>query len=293
MFNPPTIHPPNFGTGHDGVLTFDGVTTVAGIAPSSNIYTLTKDLFGTNVNVSSGVTVFLAGFILRWTGVLTGSGRITAGANNAVTSIAGAGFSSVGTLSTSSGTGGNGKNTTGAGNNAGGSGGNNVAGSSGGAGGQADGSNAGGAGNNSSAPTATVGTIYDIGYLYRRRISGTTAANGTGGGGGGGCNVGAGTAVSGGGGGAGIVGVVAGNIINWTGTLDADGGNGANASGITADGKGGGGGGGGGGAIWYHFRNVINLGTVRANGGTAGAGSGGGSNGVDGTPGTIYRFVSF
>lgn len=48
---------PYGGDGSDGALTFDGSSVVAGLTPSSSIYTLTRDLYATTLVVNSGVTL--------------------------------------------------------------------------------------------------------------------------------------------------------------------------------------------------------------------------------------------
>lgn len=287
----PPLSPIMFGDGSDGAANFDGSATVLTLVPASMVYTLTRDIYCTNLIVGSGVTIRTAGFCIFFSGILSGSGRITAKGNDAVGATAGALFSLVGTLKTSAGGGGNGRSDLGAGSNASGSGGNNIGGGTGGAGGQADGGNAGGAGGTSSAPAAGAGTIRDMSVLYRRTIIGSATAgfSGSTGGGGGGCNPGTGTATSGGGGGAAHGLIVCGRVWDWTGTLDADGGAGASAV-ATGDGKAGGGGGGPGGWLLAIGEKGISKGTIRAAGGALGTGVGGGSNGVAGTAGLVVQF---
>jgi hypothetical protein len=50
-----------YGDGADGYPVFDGTTTVLGLAPSSSIYTLTRDLQCAGITVNTGVTIQTAG----------------------------------------------------------------------------------------------------------------------------------------------------------------------------------------------------------------------------------------
>lgn len=73
------------GDGSDGALTFDGTSTVAGLVPSSSIYTMTRDLFATTLQVNSGVTLKTANFVpfasqsMTINGTIDNSGRNAAG----------------------------------------------------------------------------------------------------------------------------------------------------------------------------------------------------------------------
>jgi hypothetical protein len=283
------------GNGADGTIVFDGSSTVLGIAPSGNVYTLVRDIYPENMTVNSGVTVKPVGYCIFVRTKLTNAGTISyvgvAGSNGSagVNATGGTSFSSFGTLNVSGGGGGAGRFTTGVGNAGSGSGGNNVAGSAGGDGG-AGGASGGGAGNASAVPVFTMGQIKDIGFAGRRRLlSGNSLAspNCGGGGGGGGVTLNTGTASSGAGGGAGGAILIVCTILDNTGgVISVDGGAGGNAVG-TGDAQAGGGGGGSGGWVFVASSYVIAQGTIRSNGGAAGTKYGTGSNGVAGNPGLV------
>lgn len=85
---------PVYGTGADGSVTFDGSSTVLSLAPSSNVYTLTKDIYCYNMTVNDSVTINPAGYrifvkniltlgnasVIGWTGGSTATGSIYGGA---------------------------------------------------------------------------------------------------------------------------------------------------------------------------------------------------------------------
>jgi hypothetical protein len=72
----------NLGDGSDGALVFDGSTTVLGIVPVANVYTLTKDLFATNLTVNNGVTIITAQYAIYCTGTFTNNGTVQNNGNN-------------------------------------------------------------------------------------------------------------------------------------------------------------------------------------------------------------------
>ena len=78
-----------FGSGSDGAVVFDGVTTpVAGATLAGSTYTLTRDVMAAGLTVNAGVTVKTAQFRLFATGTVVNNGTISnAGAN----AVAGAG----------------------------------------------------------------------------------------------------------------------------------------------------------------------------------------------------------
>lgn len=273
--------------GSDGNVTFDGSATILGLVPSSQVYTLTRDIWPDNMTVNSGVIVKPNGFCIYVKQTLTNAGAIAMNGNPGASSVAGVQFINQGTLYIAAGAGGAGRNTTGAGSPGAGSGGNNVTGAASGAGGSAGGANTGGIGSTSSSPTAIMGSIRDLSFGTRRRlVSGTTlvVAGGGAGGGGGGADVGTGTAVSGGGGSAGGGLLISCCTLNNTGTIAANGG--AGAAGVaTGNGKAGGGGGGAGGWIWLAVRKIVSLGTISVAGGVAGNSTGGAAVAVDGAIG--------
>lgn len=53
---------PIYGTGIDGTQDFDGATTVLGLVPSSNTYSMTSDLYFHNLTVRSNVTLSPSGY---------------------------------------------------------------------------------------------------------------------------------------------------------------------------------------------------------------------------------------
>lgn len=61
----------SFGDGSDGSVTCDGTTTILGMAPSSNIYTMTRDLYFINLTINTGVILRTAGYRIFGTGTLT------------------------------------------------------------------------------------------------------------------------------------------------------------------------------------------------------------------------------
>jgi hypothetical protein len=91
-----------YGDGGDGAVVFDGSTTILGMAPSSNIYTLTRSLFCTNLTINSGVTIMTAGYKIFCSGTLTNNSNGAAGTQGGIdrsgtTGNAGAGTNGGGT----------------------------------------------------------------------------------------------------------------------------------------------------------------------------------------------------
>lgn len=302
-----------FGTGADGQALFDGISTVLGMVPVANTYTLTNTLYLSSGLVSAGVGI-TGEFYIYCSGIFTNNGSITNngfnGAAGAAATTAGAGGANVakGELGGGPGTagaGGAGANGAGVGGNAGAA----IAPASGGAGGGSGGggSAAGGAGGALAAGGTNTAGARPMRYLSQRMYamssSGTIGqvfgAQGTGAGGGGGAGPGAlpGAGGGGGGGGAGIVSIYAFGLTN-TGTISANGGNGGNggnASNVAAAG-GGGGGGGGGGLVYLIYGSLANSGTISANGGNFGTGGNGnttgnpGTNGIAGQAGLVTKY---
>lgn len=60
-----------YGTGSDGSVTFDGTSTVLGIAPSSSVYTLTRDINCLNMTVNASVRVQPNGYRIFVKNLLT------------------------------------------------------------------------------------------------------------------------------------------------------------------------------------------------------------------------------
>lgn len=273
----------NYGTGVDGAFVYDGTTTILGMAPSSQVYTLTRDIFATSLTVNAGVTIKAAGFKIYVAGTLLNNGTIHNGGNASALGVAGAATNtgSYGVQGKAGGAGGvnavgaAGTNGTAAPNGAG-------AGGAGGAGS----TNAGGAGGTAAASAATVGGVTTLAAILQGASLGaspTAFAGGGGGGGGGGIDA---SAVGGGGGGSGGCMLVAAYRLINNGSIHANGGAGAAGSGSTASG-GGAGGGGGYAAILTHSKS--GTGTITAAGGAGGAGVVAGIAGAAGAVGTIVQ----
>jgi hypothetical protein len=295
-----------YGDGSDGILTINIGNTV----------TLTRDSYYTNVTVNG--TLNLNGYMLYWTGTLSGTGTVqapdgVAGGNAAGTysggvSPAGGGGSDAaagylkGTNGVSGGQGTNSGGITGGGNGTAGSLGS--GGVAGGNAGQVSGGNSGGgtAGSYSSNRKFGVDALTTLNLLdvistgtgfYRRVIPGSGA--------GGGGNSFQSSSTGGGGGGSGSTGGIPFMIGNiWAGTftiraVGGNGGNGANSyqpSGYAAGGGGGGSGGNGGTPVTIYGSKTW-TGTYVLTGGTAGTAGGGsyaGSVGNAGNTGTSYEF---
>lgn len=287
---PPSL--PQFGIGNLGNATFDGSTTIFGMVPSGNVYTLTFDQCYANVTVNTGVTINTGGYRLFCTGTLTLSGTAkihrngndasgtTAGAAHANGSLAGGtggGASAGGAGGSFSSTGMGGLHdgsSTALGGAAGANGSDgNVAFRGGGGGG---GLSAGGTGGACSNQAATNGGP-DINSMLQGtcfRTPATRVNSATGGGGGGSASAGAG------GGGGGWVVVGARNLAG-TGTIEAKGGAGGNA---TAGAQRGGGAGGGGGIIVCIYNTNAGV-TFSVAGGSGGSGQSGGGAGGNGAAG--------
>ena len=60
-----------YGTGMDGSVTLDGTTTVLSMAPSSSVYTMTKDIYCYNLTINASVTLKTAGYRLFVKNILT------------------------------------------------------------------------------------------------------------------------------------------------------------------------------------------------------------------------------
>jgi len=277
-----------FGDASDGSVTFDGTTTILGMIPVADVYTLTRDFFFSSSTIDAGVSIITNGYRLYFRGVLTNNGTIHWNGNTAASATAGASisnsagsFNTVTTSTVAPGTaGGNGTTTAGsaAPNQSSAS-----QGSAGGAGGLGA-SGAGGAAGTLGNPRAI-----PRGYPFSTGIGVNTGSlqaiqGGSGGGGGGGDGANSG---GGGGGGGGVV-IVMAEKFAGTGSIQARGGNGF----TPVAGNCGGGGGGGGGAVMVTSRSIqsgaIAGQTIDANGGTRGLGVGTGANGNDGTNGIVY-----
>jgi hypothetical protein len=65
---------PVYGTGVDGTITFDGTSTVLGLTPSSNVYTMTSDIHAYNMTISAGVRIQPNGYRIFVKNILTFGG---------------------------------------------------------------------------------------------------------------------------------------------------------------------------------------------------------------------------
>ena len=293
-----------YGDGSDGSGTLDGVSTVFGLVPAGNVYTMTRDMYFIDLTINTGVTLNPNGYRIFGTGTLTGigTGKI---ARNGLTGA----------------TGGNG---SGAGNGSPGPGGTNGGATSGLSAGSISGSLGGSAGGNGG--TGSNGTV--AGTAGSAGTSASTLAN----------SVGSGSPSASGGvasgssntaGGGTVAGVASNTVTNppmmprtaeWAmllhyfsgatvgymvGSNLATGGSGGAGGGAITGGNGGGGGAGGsgggcGGLVCVAFKTIVSpannfiqalggTGGTGGNGGTAGAGvnGAGGSGGTGGTGGVV------
>lgn len=274
-----------FGDGSDGPLTFDGVSTVAGIVPSGGTYTLVRDLYGTSLTINNGVTVNPHGYRFFCMGTFTNNGTVTvAGANASGAAGAGATGSAVYAGGRAGAAG-----ATGAGGNAAGFGGGVSTGSNQG--------NGGGGGAGTSGAGGTGATATNVVQLWWKTIiplltgvmSAFAATVGVAGGQGGGGGGGDGTNSGGGGGsGGGVVAIFAWAIVN-AGIINASGGNGNSP---TVGNVGGGGGGGGGLIVGVSLSVWSNTGTMNVAPGSGGTLHGAGSaNGTGGNAGQTANVV--
>jgi hypothetical protein len=280
-----------YGDGSDGTVTFDGSTTILGMAPVGSVYTLTRDIFLAAGTINTGVTIITAGFRIFCAGTLTGAGTALIHCNGtaAVAGTKGIGrFNSVGTINVTNTSAGGLASSGGNGGTGAGTAGDACTGFSMGAAGGAGGLGSGGAG-------AVAGTINAIAAsaqlmralpnalmsLFRNGDTWSRPSGGTGGGGGGGD----GASGGGGGGGGGIV-ICSIKAFAGAGAIQARGGNGGNGAGTNC----GGGGGGGGGAVIVVSQSVtagaVSGWAIDANKGTGGTKTGTGVAGSDGTNGT-------
>jgi hypothetical protein len=315
----------SFGDGSDSTAAFDGVNAVTGASRSGSTYTLTRDVYYTTMDVSTGVTINPAGYRIFVRNTLTLNGTATIARNgNAGTaggaagggvaggsggaaladgylkgSVAGAqGATSVGRI-----------NTDGIGGTTGTSTSNSLGsnGTGGGAGGDGSGGTKGSAGSGGTATASNVKLIanWHLATLLDVSSSGSTvkfdnsagAGGGASGGGGGGLAGGSG---GGGGSAGGIIAIYARSlVIGASASITANGGAGGNggSQGSSPGGGGGGGAGGNGGQLILVYNTLTNSGSlsVAAGAGGSGGGPGGGggsagSSGTAGTAGTVRQF---
>lgn len=316
----------SFGDGSDGAGVADGATALAGATLGGGTYTLTRDVYFTDLTVSTGVTINPAGYRIFGTGTLTenGTGKIARNGNNGSSSTTSAGAAGGAALadgylkgSLAGAAGGNGANGGGVQNGVAGTSTSNSIGSSGAAGGRGgeeilgtDGGTGGAAGTANSSNVRLIAnwhlaTLLDIGSTGATVKFDNSAASGGGGGG----NRDATSTPGGGGGGAGSPGGIIAIyfrviVINASASITANGGSGGSGAGGASIGSkcggGGGGGGGNGGQIILVYNTLTNSGSLTASAGTAGTGGAGGVantapnaaglNGTAGTAGTIRQF---
>lgn len=79
----------NYGNGVDGSATFDGSTTIAGMVPSANVYTMVRDYFFTTVAINTGITLKPNGFRIFASTSFTDTGTVTIAGGNGGTGGAG------------------------------------------------------------------------------------------------------------------------------------------------------------------------------------------------------------
>lgn len=277
-----------YGDGSDGVINFDGTTTRLGLAPSSGVYTLTRDIYLDDGSQLSGTAVIAAAsYKIYCRGTFTvGSGRtIRNNGANATGNVAGA-TPTAQSLGTGASGGNGGSGTTGSGGAAATSA---PLGAVGGAGGLSSG---GGTGGGPAGGAATAVAIVGLPHSLDRAlnmIALTTAsafAKWQGGAGGGGGTAATSSTGGGGGGGGGIVWLACRDLVN-NGTIAANGGTGAAA---TGSGTGaGGGGGGGGGAVVTITGTYSGTGSITMTGGSGGAPQGAGATGASGSNGSSFQ----
>lgn len=280
-----------FGDGSDGAQTFDGTTTILGFVPSSNVYTLTRDIYLSGSSALTGSAVIKTnGWRIYCTGTLTigASAKITNNGTDASVGTPGAGGP---------------PNSLGGGN-AGGAGGSfgatgakgtaqsNALGGTGGAGGSASagGTGTGTIGGIATAPQPAAGGFPRNawqGFSMQTNASGNALYNG-GVGGTAGSSAGS-PAATGSGGGAGGVVLIAAVVFVNNGAVEAKGGVGSAASG--ASGNAGGGGGGGGGSVVIITSTGATIGTVTVTGGAGAAGRGTGGAGGAGVTGNNFTLL--
>ncbi len=292
------------GSGADGVLVYDGVATVLGVAPTGGgtIYVLTRDIAPLTMTVATGITVKANGWrvFCRGTLTLTGTAKIsdsgnpgaanTGGAARAATPFAlatkpGGGNSVAGTnsgpciLGSYVTTGNAAHGASGASPGQGGGGGN--AGAA---------LNPGGVGGSIASLTTALNGIPTLDdYQNGQSFFGVLWSTGSGGGGGGN---GTSTGAGGGGGAAGGYLFLACDTLAGSGTIEVKGGNGFAGGADAVDGAGGGAGGGGGLAAIV-FRTNAGTVTASAAGGTGaagGSGAAGGEAGGNGATGVINQW---
>lgn len=280
-----------YGGGSDGAIDLDGTNTYSFLSKSGSVYTMTRNIYCTNITIRTGATLKTDGFLYFFTGTLNGAGtaKITWGSpsngSNASGNSGGAGASSAGTgmiKNTAGGNGGQGGYPGVTGQGQGGvAGASQTAspGASGRTGGNGDGGipGSGGAGGTASTrfPVAVIAFLTMVGcdITSTGALISYMGSAGSGGGGGGGRVDGSNS--FGGGGGAGSSGggcIGFGNIVSGTLTIENIGGNGGNGATLNGQTGGGGAGGAGGWSILIYRSKSATI-TYTLTGGAGGTGA--------------------
>jgi hypothetical protein len=255
-----------------------------GTTRSGATYTLTRDVYFTNLTVNTGVTIETNGYRIFCRGTLSGAGVVSHNGNPG-SSVIGGNPATDGSVKGGWGVGGlsgQGANNGAASTTTPGLG----HGGAGGAGGAGTGFTAG-AGTTPVTPDGGIRrTVAELSHPFTWRFS-TSAMAPIGGGGAGGGGGGSSAAGGGSGGGGGGVVVVAARVLSGTISFEAKGGDGGAAN---AAGNGGGGGGGGGGAIHLLYADKSGwTGTTNVSGGAGGAKVGTGTAGTAGSAGNVIQ----
>lgn len=263
--------------GADGAVDFDGANTFLFATLSGSTYTLKRNIYCTDMDVQSGITLLPDGFVIYGNGTLTNDGTIHFNGANASGSSAGtAPASNVRPLPVGlAGGAGVGIGAAAAAGSIGAQGSNSLMISFGGRGASAfltATTHQGRAGGLFSQHPGSTNNNLGGTRLYKNWVMLTTkpiALINIGAGGGGGGKSAVGTSCQSGGGGASgnAVLIIFKDIIN-TGTISANGGNGGNATGTAANA--GGGGGGSGGVVHLVYNSLDDTGTISAAGGNGG-----------------------
>lgn len=318
----------SYGDGSDGAVVLDGSTPFNAFSTlSGTTYTLTRDVYFTDLTLNDGAYIVTAGWrifcsvsltvgngasgFIYWNGPGSGAGLGQNGTGNASGGTPGTHIDLTGGyLPAPPSAGDGGVGGSGGSSGAPGTAGSTVTNSLGSAGssGQNGGPNgvptaggAGGAGGANTSSNVKLIANWHLATLLDVSSSGSTVKfkyGGGGGGGGGGTGNGAGGAGAGGAGGTngGFVAIYAKSItINAGGGIQAVGGNGGNgSSGAAGAGNGGAGAGGNGGIVLLVYNFLMNSGTISVAAGTGGQGGGTAGSGKtaanSGSVGSIYEF---
>jgi hypothetical protein len=287
-----------FGDASDGAVNFDGTTTVLGLVPSTGVYTLTRDIFCTSLQVGGGgtaTTIIANGWRIfcQGTATIAANGTISAAGNAAATlsnnhgaggatSTGSLGGGRPGSAGVATGAASSGTVSAGVATGAPGAGGNGSTGTGGASAGAAPGSG--------SSWLRLPHPVLSTALFNSSAVQRVDGGGGGSGGGGDGTNFG-----GGGGGGGGVVAILAWALVN-NGTLTANGGAGGTPTTVATNGGVGGGGGGAAGLVLtYTLSAPTGSGTTTVTGGTGGTkatnGSGTAANGGNGANGVALNIV--